>query len=99
MCKKQAPLFQLDWGDERGAGGSEGTWPLAIIEGPVTCRTVDGPLLLLVVRYFEEKHWDWLDGIGTEKKEESGSRIADETKTGQDGEGPATCVQGCEWSK
>ncbi|KAK6858665.1 hypothetical protein PG995_005229 [Apiospora arundinis] len=97
MCKQQVPSFRLDWGDERGAATPEGAWPLAIIEGPVTCRSVDGPLLLIAIRYFERKHWDWLNGIGIE--EQSCSPVEDDTKADQDGEGPAICVQGCECSQ
>ncbi|KAK8038403.1 hypothetical protein PG994_015170 [Apiospora phragmitis] len=60
-CKSTPALqIQFDWGDERGPARCVELSTLAIIEGAVTFRTVDRPLLVYVVRFFEKDTWPWL---------------------------------------
>lgn len=49
-----APQIQFDWGDNKIVAECRKLSTLAIVEGPVTFRTVGRPLVLLVLQFYKE---------------------------------------------
>ncbi|KAK8073366.1 hypothetical protein PG994_004265 [Apiospora phragmitis] len=60
-CKyAPTPQIQFDWGNEKEVAECRDLSTLAIVEGPVTFRTVGHPLILLVLQFYKEEAWPWL---------------------------------------